>query len=356
KEYVAAGISTDHECTTIDEAREKLALGMKILIREGSAAKNFEALWPLLREAPGRVMLCSDDKHPNDLLVGHIDALVRRAIAHGIDPLEAWQAASLNAVEHYRMQVGLLRPGDPADLVEVDDLHSVRVLRTWIDGRLVAERGRALVPSVVPPEINQFVARAKTASDFAIAAQGQRLRVIEALDGQLVTRTAIEPALIQNGAVLSDPARDVLKIALVDRYHDAPPAVAMINGFGLRRGAIASSVSHDSHNVVAVGVSDDDLARAVNLVIAARGGVAVAAGNTTAVLPLPVAGLMSPRDAYHVAAEYERLDALAKELGSPLAAPFMTLSFMALLVIPSLKLGPQGLFDVEKFEPVSLFV
>ncbi|HEX4129032.1 MAG TPA: adenine deaminase [Pirellulales bacterium] len=356
RHYVAAGITTDHECVALDEAREKAALGMKILIREGSAAKNFEALWPLLRESPEQCMLCSDDKHPNDLVEGHIDALVRRAVALGVDVFDAWRAASVNPVEHYRLDIGLLRPGDPADMIEVDDLETVRVLRTWIGGRLVARAGESLVPRVPTAAINRFATKPKRPADFAIPAQGEHVRVIEALDGQLVTRSLVLPATVRDGFVVSDTSADVLKMAVVDRYHDAAPAVALVKNFGLRRGAIASSVSHDSHNIVAVGASDEELARAVNLVIEVRGGISVAGPNVEAVLPLPIAGLMSDGEAGHVAREYARLDRLAKELGSPLTAPFMTLSFMALLVIPALKLGPQGLFDVEAFRPAPLFV
>ncbi len=354
--YVTAGITTDHECTTIEEAREKLTLGMKILIREGSAAKNFEALWPLLAEAPRSCMLCSDDKHPNDLVEGHLNELVRRSIELGIDRFDVWRAASLNPVEHYGLNVGLLREGDPADFIELNDLDDVRVVRTWIDGKLVAERGEPLLLHLETEPINQFEALLKRPGEFLIAATGKRARVIEALDGQLVTRGLVLPVKIRDVEVVADVEHDLLKIALVDRYSDVPPAVAIIKGFGLKQGAIASSVSHDSHNIVAVGVDDESLARAVNLVIEERGGLAAVGPDVELAQPLPVAGLMSNDDGYAVAGQYARLDAAAKGLGSTLAAPFMTLSFMALLVIPALKLGPEGLFDVETFQPVPLFV
>lgn len=356
QKYVAAGISTDHECVALDEAREKIAAGMKILIREGSAAKNFDSLQPLLTESPAACLLCSDDKHPNDLIVGHIDALVRRALAAGAELFDVWRAASQQAIEHYRLNVGLLRPGDPADFIEVDSVTAPRVLRTWIDGRLVAERGRALVERRIVQPINRFAATAKSANEFVIRVEAPQARVIEALDGQLITNELILPVAAENGVVVPDFARDVLKIAVIDRYRNTPPAVALIKNFGLKRGAIASSVSHDSHNIVAVGASDEALARAVNAVIAAGGGLSVAGDHDTHVLPLAIAGLMSDQPGAEVAAEYARLDALAKALGSTLAAPFMTLSFMALLVIPALKLGPAGLFDVTAFQPTKLWV
>jgi adenine deaminase len=355
--YVAAGITTDHECVALDEAREKRSLGMKILIREGSAAKNFEQLWPLLVESPDVCMLCSDDKHPNDLVEGHIDELVRRALALGADLFDVWRAASMNPIAHYSLDVGLLRPGDPADFIEVSSSREPRVLRTWIDGRLVAEQGQTRIERKVVQPVNQFAARQKQARDFALRSEGSVARVIEAIDGQLFTGERRLAPTARDGWVVGDAERDVLKMALVDRYRDAPPAMALVNGFGLRHGALASSVSHDSHNILAVGVDDDALAQAVNAVIANRGGLSVVTGDgPAAVLPLPIAGLMSDADGYRVAAEYARLDALAKSLGSTLSAPFMTLSFMALLVIPDLKLGPTGPFDVTAFRPVSLWV
>ncbi len=355
KTYMAAGITTDHECITLEEAREKRDLGMMIQIREGSAAKNFRALEPLLKESPGACMLCSDDKHPNDLVDGHIDTLVRRALAGGADLYDVWRAASLNAVEHYGLDVGLLRVGDPADFIELGAFNFPHVMRTWTNGRLVAELGESLVPHRRVPSINHFAVDLKRPEDFRIPAEGTPARVIVALDGQLITQEKRLPVRIEGGNVIGDPASDVLKIAVVNRYSNIPPAVALIQGFGLTSGAIASSVSHDSHNIVAVGVDDESLCRAVNAVIAASGGLSVITPQKEAVFPLPLAGLMSDRDGYEVAAEYSELDALAKQLGSPLAAPFMTLSFMALLVIPALKLGPEGLFDVAAFKPVSLW-
>jgi len=361
--YVAAGISTDHECVDLDEAREKLDLGMKILIREGSAAKNFAALASLLDTHPGHTMLCSDDMHPDRLLMGHIDELVRRARGRGTDLFDVLQAAAVNPVRHYRLPVGLLQLGDRADFLEVDDLEQLRIRRVFAAGRLAAADGVTTWERLETATPNRFAASPKTAADFTIrlpAAAGRTdrvtVRVIEALDGQLVTGCLHLPARVEEGCVVPDPAADVLLIAVVDRYDDRPPAVALVKNFGLKEGAIASSVSHDSHNIVAVGATAAAVARAVNLVIEHRGGLAAVGPTGERILPLPIAGLMSDRPGPEVAAAYTAIDRFAKDRGSPLAAPFMTLSFMALLVIPALKLGPCGLFDVERFTPVSLYL
>lgn len=357
KRYHAAGISTDHECFTKAEALDKLAVGASILIREGSAARNFEALFPLIDEFPGRVMLCSDDKHPDELVHGHLDALVRRAVADGADVFNVLRAACVTPVEHYNLPVGQLRVGDPADFIEVDSLTGFHVQRTFIDGVCVAE-GRESKIALQPAEaINRFDCSPKSVGDFAIPAEpDKRLRVIEAIDGQLVTHAVeLEPHVVDAHAA-ADPSRDLLKIAVVNRYADTPPAVGFVTGFGLQRGAIAGSVGHDSHNIVAVGANDADLTAAVNVVIQMRGGLAAVDGDHVESLALPVAGLMSLDSCETVANAYEALDHLAKELGSDLRAPYMTLSFMALLVIPSLKLSDLGLFDGETFGLTGLWV
>ena len=358
RKYVAAGIQTDHECTTLEEAREKTALGMKVWIREGSAARNFEALWPLLLERPEMCGLCSDDKHPDELLVSQIDALVRRAVAHGVPVMDALRAATLNPVRHYGLPVGLLQEGDPADIVEVDDLQNFRVQRTWVDGKLVAEEGWPLAPRVTVTPVNVFRAGPKRAEDFRWKAEaGKRVRVIEAIDGQIVTGETVEtPKVTADGMVACDTSRDLLKLTVVNRYADAPPAVALVRNFGLKRGALASSVAHDSHNVVAVGASDAELARAVNLVIQHGGGLSFASDETEKVLPLPIAGLMAIDDAATVGAAYRELSELAQAAGCKLQAPYMCLSFLALLVIPQLKLSDKGLFDVGKFSLVDPWV
>ena len=355
RRYAAAGPSTDHECVTLEEAQDKIDAGMSILIREGSAARNFAALHSLLRLAPDRCMFCTDDLHPDNLLHGHIDRLAARAVAEGHDLFAVLRAATLNPVRHYGLPVGLLQRCDPADFIVVDDLRDFRVRQTYIDGKLVAEDGHSQIERVNVPPLNHWGATAKRAQQFHVPAQGGLVRVIEALDGQLVTNELHLPAREENGRLVSDVVTDVLKITVVNRYADTPPAVGFIRGFGLKHGAIASSVAHDSHNVVAVGTSDDDLCAAVNEVIENKGGLSVAAGSLVDVLPLEVAGLMS-RDGDAVAAGYARLNRLAHDFSTRLRAPFMTLAFMALLVIPALKLSNRGLFDVRAFRFVPLHV
>lgn len=354
--YAAAGIITDHECFTLEEAKDKLAAGMKILIREGSAAKNYEALHTLIESHPDRCMFCSDDKHPDDLVKGHINDLVRRSVALGYDVMKVLQVACVNPVRHYGLKVGLLQVGDRADLIVVNNLEDFQVEQTYCQGILAAKAGTALLPSVPVEPINRFATAEKTANDFRLPARGSTVRVIEAIDGQLMTREKHLPACIQQGEIVADRDRDILKLAVINRYADVAPAIALIHNFGLKRGAIASSVAHDSHNLIAVGTTDEELCAAVNAIIRNSGGIAVAVGNTVEVLPLAIAGLMSAEDGYRVAQQYAHLDRLAKQLGSTLSAPFMTLSFMALLVIPELKLSDRGLFSSKTFDFVPLEV
>jgi adenine deaminase len=357
KAYADAGIQTDHECVDIEEARDKLRAGMKIAIREGSAAKNFDALIPLMDEAPDRLLFCSDDKHPDSLVEGHIDALVRRALDRGYDRFDVLRAACVHPVEHYGLNVGLLRRGDPADFIVVGDLETMDVQETYVGGLQVADHGTSQIDRTESEIVNRFAAGPVAPSAFRVPAEGRRLRVITAVDNQLVTGQAVVDASVENGTVVADPERDVLKLAVVNRYEDASPACAFIRGFGLHEGALASSVAHDSHNVVAVGTSDDALARAVNAVIDERGGISATDGTgETRILPLPIAGLISNRPYDEVARTYTALsDFVQQRLGSPMDAPFMTLSFMALLVIPRLKLSDQGLFDGEAFTFVDRF-
>ena len=354
--YIAAGIQTDHECVSLEEARHKLSQGMKILIREGSAARNFEALIGLVPGHEDDVMFCSDDKHPDSLVEGHINLLVRRALAKGIDIFSILKAACVNPVRHFGLDVGQLRPGDPADFIVVDNLVSLNVLRTFVGGQLAAEHGRTAIGSVPAGIINNFQAGEVSADDLRLQAESPNMRVIEALDGQIITTSSIQPVKADKGWAVADPARDILKLAVVNRYRKAPPAVAFIRGFGVKHGAIASSVAHDCHNIVAVGADDESLAAAINAVIQKKGGISAVHGNEAAVLPLPVAGIMSAGDGYEVARQYQALDQLAKSMGSTLAAPFMTLSFMALLVIPRLKLSDRGLFDGDRFSFVPVFL
>ncbi len=348
--YAAAGISTDHECFTAAEARDKLAAGMHILIREGSAARNFDALVELLDEFPDRIMFCSDDKHPDGLVQHHIDDLVRRALRRGHDRYDVLRAASVNPVMHYGLPVGLLRVGDPADFIVVEDLEDLRVRATYLEGQLVAADGRSRLPDLRSRPINRFAARHVRADELRVANTGTHLRVITATDGQLVTGCHVRAHQQTSDWVLARADEDLLKLVVINRYALAPAAVAFVQGFGPLRGALASSVAHDSHNLIAVGDDDEALAQALNALMEARGGIAVVAQGQPHLLPLPIAGLMTDADGYAVARDYARLDQLAKSAGSTLSAPFMTLSFMALLVIPDLKLSDRGLFDGQQFQ------
>lgn len=350
KQYIDAGISTDHECFTKEEALVKLQHGMKILIREGSAAKNFDELIPLLNDYPERIMFCSDDKHPDSLVAGHINQLCARAAAKNIDIFKILQAACVNPVLHYGLDVGLLREGDPADFIIVDNLREFGVWQTYINGQLVAQNSRTYIEPVKEDAINYFSCDPVSEADMEVLFNGaSEMQVIEALDGQLITNRLLTDVIVTNGQVLSNPDDDLLKIVVVNRYRNAAVAKAFVKNFGLKTGAIASSVAHDSHNIIAVGVEDENLVKAINLLIQAKGGISCVSDEGGKILPLPVAGLMSTYDGYKVAEAYTLLDGMAKELGSRLSSPFMTLSFMALLVIPHLKLSDKGLFDGDTF-------
>jgi len=356
KKYISAGISTDHECFTFEEAEEKLSLGMKVLIREGSAAKNFEALIDLLPENFENMMFCSDDKHPDDLIVGHINLLCTRAVAKGIDIFKILQAACVNPVNHYKMNVGLLKENDAADFIVVEDLVDFKVQQTYINGELIAENGESFVKHIPFETPNNFNISSKSIKDFEVSGSGSKIRVIEALEGQLITNEIHHKSLIIDGKIVSDTENDILKMAVVNRYQNTKPAIAFIKNFGLKKGAIASSVAHDCHNIVVVGTSDAEICNAVNLIIENRGGVCAVNGSKNKMLPLPVAGIMSDKNGWETGKLYQEIDAMAKELGSNLKAPFMTLSFMALLVIPDLKLSDKGLFSGNTFSFVDLEV
>jgi adenine deaminase len=355
RRYIEAGCQTDHECFTAAEALDKLGFGMKILIREGSAAKNFEALIDLLPEHYKNMMFCSDDKHPDNLVESHINALVKRALAKYPDLLfEILQVACVNPVLHYNLPVGLLREGDAADFIIINNPMDFKILQTYLNGEIVAENGVSKIPNLPSKIVNNFDCSPKKKEDFSFLVREvspKTIKVIEVLDGQLITLKSEHIPKIENGQIVSDTERDILKIIVVNRYSDAPPAIAFIKNFGLKQGAIASSVAHDSHNIVAIGVDDESLNTAINLVIEAQGGVsAVNNLGEKLILPLPIAGLMSGDDAYEVAKKYAEIDRFSKEiLGSTLNSPFMSLSFMALLVIPNLKLSDLGLFDGESF-------
>lgn len=354
KKYISAGISTDHECFTFEEAEEKLSLGMKVIIREGSAAKNFEVLIGLLPENFENMMFCSDDKHPDDLIISHINSLCARAVAKGMDIFKVLQAACVNPVNHYKIDVGLLKVNDAADFIVVEDLVDFKVKQTYINGELVAEDGESFIKHIPFETPNNFNITSKEISDFKVSGSGSKIRVIEALEGQLITNEIHHQSLIVDGKIVSDTENDILKMAVVNRYQDTKPAIAFIKNFGLKKGAIASSVAHDCHNIVVVGTSDEEICNAVNLIIKNTGGVCAVNGSESKMLPLPVAGIMSDKNGWETGKLYQEVDAMAKELGSNLKAPFMTLSFMALLVIPDLKLSDKGLFSGNSFSFVDL--
>jgi adenine deaminase len=361
KQYISAGISTDHECFTAAEATDKLSNGMKILIREGSAAKNFEALAGLLADHAGMMMFCSDDKHPDSLVDGHINSLCSRAVAKGINVFDVLKAACINPVLHYKLDVGLLAINDPADFIVVKDLVNFKVIQTYIDGQLVADNGISLITrdnKNISARVNNFSCDKKSRTDFAIPDTDENYQfysqnIIEALDGQLITNR-ITGNINRNEQLIGvNLDEDILKIVVVNRYSEAPVAKGFIKNFGLKKGALASSVAHDSHNIVAVGADDDSIAKAVNLIIQKQGGISAVNDETEMMIGLPVAGLMTDEDGYEVARAYTAIDLMAKSLGSTLSSPFMTLSFMALLVIPELKLSDLGLFDGKEFRPMS---
>lgn len=352
--YIGAGISTDHEAFDYDEALEKVEKGMHILIREGSAAKNFETLHPLISSHTDQVMLCSDDLHPDDLLVGHINRLVQAGLKKGYHFFDLLQVASLNPIRHYRLEVGQLRPGDPADFVLVNHPAEFEVLETWIDGQPVYQNEKVLFELRKVREPNVFIKSTFSRKDFVVPGGSGGYRVIVARDGDLVTGEAIVSLESHNQQVQADPERDVLKIAVVNRYQEARPAVGFIQGMGLKRGAIGSSVAHDSHNIIVAGTSDEEMAAVVNALMGSRGGIALSDGKNLHTLPLPVGGIMSGDPVQLVARKYAEMTVLARQLGSTLKAPFMTLSFMALLVIPDLKIGDRGLFDTRIFDFVSI--
>ena len=353
--YIRSGISTDHESTIKSEALEKIQLGMRVQIREGSAAKNFNELIPITKKYSSSCMFCSDDKHPDDLKIGHINQMVKRAIDYGIDKTDVLRMASFNPIRHYNLDIGLLQEGDAADFLVIDDFSKLTILKTFINGRLVAENGKALIGEAKKRTVNNFSTQEKRVQDFSIKNKAGKINIIEAVDGQLITKRLLDKPKIVDNYIVSDPERDILKIAVINRYKDSSPSIGFIRNFGLKRGAIGSSVAHDSHNIVSVGVDDKDICRAVNSIIKNKGGISAVCGDTEKVLPLPISGIMSDLSYKEVSKGYTELDKFAKELGSKLRAPFMTLSFMALLVIPEIKLSDKGLFDVSRFTFMDLF-
>ena len=355
KKYVSAGISTDHECSTLKEAEEKISLGMKILIREGSAARNLEALKKLIKINPQMVMLCSDDLHPEMLMARHINKIVAQLISEGFDKYDVIKCCTVNPVKHYGLEAGLLKAGQSADFILVDDIKKMNVLETWIRGTKVYDRGTVFFNYERAKNINNFNCSAIKTEDIIIPRTSKKMLVIEAFEGELFTKKVISDTGEKRN-VESNIKEDILKIVVKDRYNNTPPSVAFIKGFGLKHGAFGSSVAHDSHNIICVGTTDEDIVSAVNEIIRLKGGLAVSSGEKISSLRLSIAGIMSDNSCEEVAADYEALTHKVKSMGGRLKAPFMTLSFMALLVIPELKLSDKGLFDGEKFDFTSLLV
>ena len=354
--YIYSGITTDHECTSIEEAKEKINNGMKILIREGSAAKNFDDLIPLIKDHPEDLMLCSDDLHPDDLIRGHINLLVRKSLHAGYDLFDILKIASVVPVLHYDLDVGLLREGDHADFLVLDDLNEMIVRATYINGIQVFRKNETKIDHIREPVMNILNCKPLRLQDILVKGSKKKIKVIEAFDGQLFTRQIVAEMKLQDGYINSDPDNDILKIITYNRYQSSKPAVGFIKGFGLKRGAMASTVAHDSHNIIAVGVKDEEIVSVVNKLIELKGGIIVYDGRKFDEIQLGIAGLMTDKDGESIAKLYQKLNGKIKMLGSPLKAPFMTLSFMALLVIPELKICDKGLFDVTEFSPTSLFM
>lgn len=353
RKYANAGVTTDHECTTIEEARERIQNGIKVIVRECSAARNFDALYPVIGENPDMVMLCSDDKHPDDLIEGHIDALVHRGIAKGISVWDILKAACINPVNHYNLPVGLMRKGDNATFIAVDNLVDFNIISTIIDGRLVYDSKDGLTDNnltiseslkVLP---NNFKAEPITLQDISQDISKGCAKVIVAFDGKLMTKSEIVPV-----EKLSDP--EIQKIVVYNRYGNGKPQVGFIKGFNINNGAIGASIAHDSHNIVAIGSSDHYLVKVINALVECKGGICVVSDDETDILRLPIAGLMSHEPAKIIAQNYQRLNAKAKNLGCDFRAPFITMSFMALPVIPELKLTDKGLVDVSRFDFVDV--
>jgi len=355
EKYISAGISTDHECTTLLEAKEKISLGMKILIREGSAATNLNSLKDLFRTNPDDIMLCTDDLHPEMLKRKHLNKLIAELVSEGFDIFNVIRSATINPVSHYDLDSGLLEPGHNADFIVVDKPETMNVIETWINGVKVFDRGEVLFKYEPGKTVNKFNCSPIKIADVVIKNIGKKLRIIEASDGELLTKSKIHDKLIGQ-TIESFPEEDILKIIVKDRYNDTAPAAGLIKGFGLKKGAFASSVAHDSHNIICVGANDNDIVNAINEIIKIKGGLAVSSEGKINSLGLPVAGIMSDRPVNEIAGKYESLSDLVKSLGCTMSAPFMTLSFMALLVIPELKLSDRGLFDGIRFCHVPLFV
>lgn len=355
KNYIESGITTDHECTSLNEALEKIHLGMKILIREGSAAKNYESLKTLIDLYPDQVMFCTDDSHPGDIIhLGHIDKMVRRALKDGFDLFNVLKVASINPVRHYGLNVGTLQIGDPADFSIVNNLDDFDVISVYINGfekyscdKVVVEMESKHIDSFI--YLNRFDRTPIELSDLKKTV-GNNLLCIEVFDGEIVTGKRFFSFSSAPINFQSDLERDILKLVYLNRYSNIESQIGFIHGMGLKRGAFATSISHDSHNIIAVGCTDAELLLAINTVISNKGGLVVVNGEEVSVLPLPIAGIMTDKNGIEVAQIWDELVLKLQQMGSPLSSPFMTLSFMALIVIPELKIGEQGLFEYSKFD------
>ncbi|MBC8207766.1 MAG: adenine deaminase [Desulfobulbaceae bacterium] len=353
--YAGAGISTDHEAFNLEECYEKLALGIKIQIRQGSSARNLDTLHPLISSHTDQCMLCSDDLKPADLTRGHINLLVKKALQLGHDLFDILQCACVNPARHYQLKVGLLQKGDPADFIIVDDLDQMKISATWINGEMVSTQNQALFQVDPAQPINHFNAAPISPEELQVKSKGLHIKVIEVTDGQIVTGAGLYPVPDSSAFIYADPQVDILKILVQNRYQPTPPSIAFVRGFELKHGAMASSIAHDSHNIIAVGSNDQDLTRAVNLIHESSGGICFVNGNEELTLKLPIAGLMGLGSCEQVAREYAKIEQRVKENGCQLQTPFMTMAFLALPVIPSLKITDLGLFDVDKFELTDLF-
>ncbi|ASJ27636.1 adenine deaminase [Borrelia turicatae] len=353
--YASAGISTDHECSTIEDARYKLSLGMKILIREGSAAKNFEALHPLISECSGKyrdhLMFCCDDAHPDILLNGHINLMVSRAIEYGHDFFDVLKIACINPVIHYKIPVGLLQVGDPADFIITKDLKTFKVDKTYINGKLVFSDGKSYIPLLNENPINNFNCSKKSIDDFKFFTQSKTIPTINCINNQIITNKTMTDSNLLAPNFESNISKDILKIAVINRYNNHNKiSIGFTKNFGLKNGAIGSTVAHDSHNIIVLGTSDEYLCKAANLIIENKGGLCALNNQDTLILKLPIAGLMSMSPPKEVALKYIQLNNFCRNvLGSNLDSPLMTLSFMSLTVIPHLKINDKGLFDVDSF-------
>ena len=357
EKYANFGISTDHECFSIDEALEKIELGMKILIREGSAARNFEALFPLIDKYPEMVMLCTDDSHPDDLVnKGHINKILRMGVKQGVNIFNLLRAATINPIKHYNLPVGILQEGDMADFVVLNNLTEFNIIETYIDGKPAFSNNRILFNHIETKEINNFNRNTHiTAKELLLEDKNCAIKVIEAMDGSLLTSSFTSKLESADGYLKADSTKDILHISVLNRYQESKPVNGFINGFGLKNCAIASTVAHDSHNIIAIGTNPEILADSINELIDCKGGIVFVNGHNRYIIPLEFAGLMTNMDGQKVAHLYEAINTAVSASGCKLKAPFMTMSFMALLVIPELKIGDKGLFDINSFDFVDIY-